>query len=77
MNAVDIALLDERIAIEVDGPLHFCRNEQRLMASRRDELLAGGSGTISAPAPVFGEQMWNYYVRSYPNVVRLHYPDLV
>ncbi|CAB4755654.1 unannotated protein [freshwater metagenome] len=45
--------------------------------AKRDELLAGGSGTISAPAPVFGEQMWNYYVRSYPEVVRLHYPDLV
>ena len=45
--------------------------------AKRDELLAGESGTTSAPAPLFGEQMWNYYVRSYPEVVRLHYPDLI
>jgi len=24
---------------------------------------------------VFGEQMWNYYVRSYPDLVRAHYPE--
>jgi len=42
--------------------------------ARRDELLAGASGTISESAPVFGEQLWNYYVRSYPDNVRLHYP---
>jgi len=45
--------------------------------AKRDELLAGDSGTGSASAPVFGEQMWNYYVRSYPDNVRRHYPELV
>ncbi len=45
--------------------------------AKRDELLAGEQGIASAPVPVFGEQMWNYYVRSYPDVVALHYPDLV
>ena len=43
--------------------------------AKRDELLAGASGTISTSAPVFGQQMWNYYVRSYPDNVRQHYPD--
>lgn len=45
--------------------------------AKREDLLAGESGTAGAAVPVFGEQMWNYYVRSYPDVVRLHYPDLV
>lgn len=53
------------------------RHRDAAFMAKRDELLAGESGTTSAPAPVFGEQMWNYYVRSYPEVVRLHYPDLM
>ena len=39
----------------------------------RDQLLAGETGTIAASAPVFGEQLWNYYVRSYPDNVARHY----
>ena len=42
--------------------------------AKRDELLSGQQGIASAPVPVFGEQMWNYYVRSYPEIVELHYP---
>ena len=45
--------------------------------ARRDELLAGESGTRSTSAPVFGEQLWNYYVRSYPDNVAAHYPAAV
>ena len=45
--------------------------------AKRDELLAGESGTESSGVGVFGEMLWNYYVRSYPEVVRRHYPDLV
>ncbi|MGE0879933.1 MAG: isopenicillin N synthase family dioxygenase [Acidimicrobiia bacterium] len=41
--------------------------------ARRDELLAGTTGTTSASAPVYGEQLWNYYVRSYPDNVARHY----
>ena len=26
--------------------------------------------------PVYGQQLWNYYLRSYPDNVRAHYPDL-
>ena len=44
---------------------------------KREELLSGASGTVGQSAPVFGQQMWNYYVRSYPDVVALHYPDLI
>jgi len=44
--------------------------------ARRDQLLDGTSGTRGAAVSVFGEQMWNYYVRSYPTVVAAHYPSL-
>lgn len=43
--------------------------------ARRDDLLAGAAGTIAPPPPVYGEQLWNYYVRSYPDNVRAHHPD--
>lgn len=42
--------------------------------ARRDELLAGRGGTSSTSTEVFGEQLWNYYCRSYPDNVRRHYP---
>lgn len=45
--------------------------------ARRDELLSGNSGTQSTPAAVYGQMLWNYYCRSYPDVARSHYPDLV
>ena len=44
--------------------------------ARRDELLAGERGTASAAAEVYGQQLWNYYVRSYPQNVRRHHPDV-
>jgi isopenicillin N synthase-like dioxygenase len=42
--------------------------------AKRDELLGGRDGIASVSAPVFGQQMWNYYVRSYPDVVEAHFP---
>jgi isopenicillin N synthase-like dioxygenase len=45
--------------------------------AKREELLQGRSGTASETAPVYGQQLWNYYLRSYPDVVRRHYPELV
>ena len=45
--------------------------------AKRNELLDGADGIDSASAPVFGEQMWNYYVRSYPEVVETHFPGTV
>ncbi len=43
--------------------------------AKRDELLAGQSGIASASAAVYGEQLWNYYRRSYPDNMARHYPD--
>lgn len=45
--------------------------------AKREELEAGQGGTSSTASAAFGEQLWNYYRRSYPDVVALHYPDLV
>jgi isopenicillin N synthase-like dioxygenase len=44
--------------------------------SKRNELLDGAAVIASTTAPVYGQQLWNYYVRSYPDNVRAHYPDL-
>ncbi|MDH4145086.1 MAG: isopenicillin N synthase family oxygenase [Acidimicrobiia bacterium] len=44
--------------------------------AKRDELLAGCSGTASSGAGVYGAQLWNYYVRSYPANVARHHPDV-
>jgi isopenicillin N synthase-like dioxygenase len=44
--------------------------------AKRTELLAGERGTSSTSADTYGQQLWNYYQRSYPANVRAHYPDL-
>ena len=51
------------------------RHREAGFMARRDQLLAGDDGLAGDVVPVFGEQMWNYYVRSYPDLVRAHYPD--
>jgi isopenicillin N synthase-like dioxygenase len=45
--------------------------------ARRDELLAGTHGTASTAPDTYGQQLWNYFTRSYPDLVRRHHPDLV
>ncbi len=45
--------------------------------AKRDELLAGSGGIRSSSPDTYGEQLWNYYKRSYPANVRAHYPDLI
>jgi isopenicillin N synthase-like dioxygenase len=45
--------------------------------AKRTEILEGDAGIASAVAPVFGEMLWNYYVRSYPDVVEEHFPGTV
>lgn len=42
-----------------------------------DELLAGERGVRSAAAATYGQQLWNYFVRSYPDLVARHHPDLL
>ncbi|MFV0526322.1 MAG: isopenicillin N synthase family dioxygenase [Acidimicrobiales bacterium] len=47
------------------------------MASR-DETLAGVADMASGHRPdTYGEQIWNYFSRSYPDLVAAHHPDLV
>jgi isopenicillin N synthase-like dioxygenase len=66
--------LDERFTDAVAAsPRH---REAGFMATR-DELLHGASGTTSAGAGCYGEQLWNYFVRSYPDLVARHHGDLV
>lgn len=65
--------LDPRFVEAVAASPHH--REAGFMA-RRDELVAGERGTSSASASTYGEQLWNYYLRSYPANVALHYPDV-
>ena len=65
--------LDPRFAEAVAASIHH--REAGFMA-RRDELLAGERGTASTPAATYGEQLWNYYRRSYPANMARHYPDI-
>ena len=44
--------------------------------ARREDLLAGSSGTRAQSAGLFGEQLWNYYRRSYPDLVARHHADV-
>jgi isopenicillin N synthase-like dioxygenase len=67
-------VLDRRFAETVAASP---RHASAAFMSRRDDLLSGTSGLAGASAAVYGEQLWNYYVRSYPDNVRAHYPDLV
>jgi isopenicillin N synthase-like dioxygenase len=45
--------------------------------AKRNEILDGETEIRSAVASVFGQMMWNYYVRSYPEVVEAHFPGSV
>ena len=53
------------------------RHSRAGFMAKRDELLAGRDGIASSGANVYGQQLWNYYVRSYPDNVRRHYPDQI
>jgi isopenicillin N synthase-like dioxygenase len=66
--------LDQRFA---DAVAASPRHTDAGFMARREELLAGSGGTASTSAPVYGQQLWNYYLRSYPDNVRRHYPELV
>jgi isopenicillin N synthase-like dioxygenase len=71
---LDPLMLDPRFAAAVAAsPRHAAAG----FMAKRDELIEGRSGIASSSAPVFGQQMWNYYVRSYPDNVRAHYPDVL
>lgn len=43
----------------------------------KGDLDAGIDSINGSGVDVFGQQLWNYYVRSYPDNVRHHYPELM
>ncbi len=62
--------LDGRFAAAVAAsPRHAAAG----FMAKRDELMAGRGGTGSESADTYGQQLWNYYVRSYPDNVAAHY----
>lgn len=62
--------LDPRFAAAVAAsPRH---RDAGFMA-KRDELLAGDRGVRSKATETYGEQLWNYFNRSYPDLVALHH----
>jgi isopenicillin N synthase-like dioxygenase len=65
--------LDERFAVAVAESAH---HRGAGFMARHDELLDGARGTASAPAETYGEQLWNYFTRSYPDLVMRHHPDV-
>ena len=67
------ASLRTRVAIAAAVAASPRHRDAGFMA-KRHELLAGTTGVSSTSAPVYGEQLWNYYVRSYPDTVASHYP---
>lgn len=66
--------LDHRFA---DAVAASPRHRDAGFMARRDELLDGERGTRSTGAACYGEQLWNYFVRSYPELVARHHPDVV
>ena len=65
--------LDQRYADAVAASAHH--RDAGFMA-RRDELLTGARGTTSRSAETYGQQLWNYFNRSYPDLVRRHHADI-
>lgn len=64
---LDPLQLDSRFADAVSkSPFH----QRAGFMAKRDELIAGVGGVSSKSAAVFGEQLWNYYSRSYPDIVQ-------
>ncbi len=65
--------LDQRFA---DAVAASARHRDAGFMAKRGELLDGERGTRSAGTATFGEQLWNYFVRSYPQLVERHHPDV-
>ena len=53
------------------------RHREAGFMAKREELLSGATGTSSTPTALYGEQIWNYYRRSYPDLVAAHHADVV
>jgi isopenicillin N synthase-like dioxygenase len=64
--------LDQRF---VDAVASSLRHSSAGFMAKRHELLSGESGTSSTGAGVYGQQLWNYYARSYPENMARHHSD--
>jgi isopenicillin N synthase-like dioxygenase len=64
--------LDARFAAAVAASP---RHRSAGFMAKREELLAGEQGIAGTSAPTYGQQLWNYYLRSYPGNVAAHYPN--
>lgn len=62
--------LDPRFAEAVAASPHH--RDAGFMA-KRDELLAGERGIRSTASETYGDQLWNYFIRSYPDLVARHH----
>ena len=62
----------------VDAVARSPRHAGAGFMAQRDET-ASGVGEMASPhhPDLYGEQLWNYFSRSYPENVALHYPDTV
>lgn len=75
--------LDMELAT-IDLPMRFKqavanspRHQSAGFMARAEETVAGVGDMRSAHKPaVYGEQLWNYFCRSYPDNVKAHYPNL-
>jgi isopenicillin N synthase-like dioxygenase len=69
-----LALAPSFAAAVATSPRHA---EAGFMA-RRSEIDSGLDGIASrSGAGVYGQQLWNYYCRSYPDNVARHHPDAI
>ena len=62
--------LDSRFAAAVAASPH---HRSAGFMAKRDELLAGARGVASSATETYGEQLWNYFSRSYPDLVARHH----
>ncbi|KAL3698680.1 hypothetical protein R1sor_012756 [Riccia sorocarpa] len=70
-HSLDLALVEKRIAIEIDGPTHFARNTGTALGHtvlKRRQLSAAGWAVLSVPYlewdELFGEEEQMEYLRS-------------
>ena len=70
--------------VPINIPKHFhdavkssARHANAKFMSKRQDLLEGKDVVASSCALNYGEQLWNYLARSYPESLKHHYPDYV
>lgn len=74
MELAPIALPERFANAVANSPRH----QSAGFMARAEETQAGVGDMRSDHKPaVYGEQLWNYFCRSYPNNVAAHYPDLL